>query len=81
MFCVLFNALIRDGFRCVISGQPTKELELELKRNADASVCYSECAHIFPDVDQSKRCGQLGMLFSYLPRCLIYMYPHLDVAS
>jgi hypothetical protein len=51
----LFKALVRDGFRCVISGQyditsvqDNKELELEVERNADAFVSFTKCAHIFP---------------------------------
>ena len=66
IFCLLFKALIRDGFpsRCVISGQydvtfvqRSKELELELKRDADASACYSECALIFPESTNAKISG------------------------
>ena len=32
-----------------VTCQRCNELELELKRDADASVCYSEYAHIFPE--------------------------------
>ena len=66
MFCLLFKAIIRDGFRCVISGQydvtsvqRSKELELRLRRDADASACqcYSECAHIFLESTNAKISG------------------------
>ena len=51
-------ALVRDGFRCVISGlydatsvrhNKELELELELERTAGAAVCVTECAHVFPE--------------------------------
>jgi hypothetical protein len=49
------KVLVRDGFRCVISGEydytsvrHSKELELEMK-GADANVCVTKCAYIFPE--------------------------------
>jgi hypothetical protein len=54
--CFLFKALVRDGFRCVISGLydansvlHNEELELELEEAADAEASPTECAHIFPE--------------------------------
>ena len=51
-----FKALVRDGFRCVISGrydttsvERSKELELEMKRAANAVMSTTECAHTFPE--------------------------------
>ena len=85
MSCFFFKALVRDGFRCVISGQydiisikRSKELELELKRdrdsNAGASVCYSKCAHIFPESTNAKTSGNNAddkvIFFSYPLRSL-----------
>jgi hypothetical protein len=58
MLLPFFKALVRDGFRCVISGlydatsvRHNKELQLELGQAADrevAALCPTECAHIFP---------------------------------
>ena len=53
-YSALFKALVRDGFRCVVSGEydavcveRNKELRLEIAADCDAT--WTECAHIFPE--------------------------------
>jgi len=50
------NALVRDGFRCVISGvydwdsvEGNKELGMEVERDAYVVTGTTQCAHIFPE--------------------------------
>ena len=69
----LFKALVRDGFRCVISGlydvtsvERNKELELELERAANADVCATECAHIFPESTNANTSGSSDKVYSFL---------------
>ena len=85
MFCLLLKALIRDGFRCVISGQRSKGLELELKRDADAGVCYSQCAHIFPESTHAKISGNNATdkvySFPIYLDVFLFFHPHLDVLA
>jgi hypothetical protein len=103
MTFLLFKALVRDGFRCVISGQydvtsveRSKELELELERNVDATagVCFAECAHIFPEstnlnakisgtTSTSNNASAADKVYSF-PIYLdvfLFIHHHLDVAS
>lgn len=49
----LFKALVRDGFRCVVSGlpdMPSLKVNEQLKEEmiSEGRFCTSECAHIFP---------------------------------
>jgi hypothetical protein len=60
----LFKALVRDGFRCVISKHydhtsvnHSKELTLEMEE-ADADMCPTECAHIFPESTNANVSGK-----------------------
>ena len=53
--CPLFEALVRDGFRCIVTGlydatsvEHNKELDLEMERAAGHSL-VTQCAHIFPE--------------------------------
>ena len=80
----LFKALVRDGFRCVITGhfdynsaQKNKELKQERDSN-NIDMCHTECAHIFPESTNAKISGDGGAdkvcFFSHLLRCLsIYL--------
>jgi len=50
----LFKALVRDGFRCVISGRydiPSVKGNEEMKKelNEEVLFCTTQCAHIFPE--------------------------------
>jgi len=58
------NALVRDGFRCVISGrydinsaESNKELGGELKRAGITDMSLTECAHIFPESTNARISG------------------------
>jgi hypothetical protein len=48
-----FKALVRDGFRCVISGRydiPSVKGNEEMKNNLkEVLFCTTQCAHIFPE--------------------------------
>ena len=65
MSCLLFKALIQDGFRCVISGlydinsvKDNKELEqLKVEGAANADKCTTQCAHILPESTNAKISG------------------------
>ena len=64
MSFLLFKALVRDGFRCVISGrydinsaERSKELLLEYKSAGNAGSCISECAHILPESTNARISG------------------------
>lgn len=56
MMYMFLKALVRDGFRCVVSGKydansirDNKELELELEHEPGRGVSATECAHILPE--------------------------------
>lgn len=62
--CSFFTALVRDGFRCVISGQydvtsveRNKELVQELKRAPGSTMCCTNCAYIFPELTNANIAG------------------------
>lgn len=51
---MFLKALVRDGFRCVISGKydansVRDNKELELEREPGRAVSATECAHIFSE--------------------------------
>jgi hypothetical protein len=63
-FFSLFKALVRDGFRCVITGDydyssvfQNGELEQEMLGATDFA-CTTECAHIFPESTNAKISGK-----------------------
>jgi hypothetical protein len=83
--CSLFKALVRDGFRCVVSGlydttsvEHNKEPELELKRAPVPVVCATECAHIFPESTNANISGSnaQGNKVCIFPAYLVFITGH-----
>jgi hypothetical protein len=51
-FCVLYQALVRDGFRCIVTGKYDMASDIShVDKNAvrEAGVVNTECAHIVPE--------------------------------
>ena len=92
MSCLLFKALIRDGFRRVISGlydfnsvKDNKELEqLKVEGAANADKCTTQCAHILPESTNAKISGSnvqddKVFFFSTYLDVFLSIYRHLNI--
>ena len=91
MSCLLFKALIRDGFRCVISGlydfnsvKDNKELEqLKVEGAANADKCTMQCAHILPESTMRRYLVAMRrMIRFFFPTYLdvfLSIYRHLNI--
>jgi hypothetical protein len=78
---MFLKALVRDGFRCVVSGKydansvrDNKELELELEHKPGRAVSATECAHILPESTNANISGS-----SNAQSDKVYFFPTLDV--
>ena len=78
---MFLKALVRDGFRCVVSGKydansvrDNKELELELEHEPGRAVSATECAHILPESTNANISGS-----SNAQSDKVYFFPTLDV--
>ena len=92
MSCLLFKALVRDGFRCIISGrydrssiEQNDELEREYKGAPNARPGPTHCAHIFPESTNANISGtsdnaadKVYFFPTYLD-VFLFTYNHLDI--